>query len=370
MREEGRISPGQFSVLLASLLIGTSTLLMPLGPAGRDAWISLIVATILGLGALKLWLALSLRLPGQTLVGTARHLLGRWLGSLVSLGYLWFFLHLTSLVIRNIGELYVTAIMPATPILVFAIVLVGLCAWTLSYGIEVLARCAQILLPWLVVTIMTLDFLAIITPNLAHPEQLQPILESGWLPVLRGGWASFAFPFGEAILLGMVFPLVNRLPQTARTSIWALGLIGALLTLTQIRNIVVLGPAEARRSVFTTYLVVREINLADFVQRLDALVIFVWTFGTYLKATLGYYALALGTAELLNLRDYRPLLVPLGIIIVSLSILVYDNIIQMLTFAFTEWPVYAPIFEVLIPALMLVVAAARGIGSKPAKDNR
>lgn len=370
MREEGRISPGQFAVLLASLLIGTSTLLMPVGPAGRDAWISLIIATILGLGALKLWLILNSRLAEQSLVRISRRLLGQWLGSLASLGYLWFFLHITALVVRNISELYVTSVMPETPMLVFTIVLVGLCAWTIFYGVEVLARLAQFLLPWLVATIMVLDFLTLITPNLAHPDQLKPLLENGWPPVLRGAWASFTFPFGEAIALGMVFPLVNRLPQASRASMWAAALTGLLLTLTQIRNIMVMGPTESHRSVFTTYMAVREINLADFVTRLDALAIFVWTFGTYLKATIGYYALASGTAELLNLKDYRPLLVPLGIIIVSVSILVYDNIIQMLTFAFTEWPVYTPIFEVLLPALMLLVAVIRGVGSKPAQGNR
>ena len=45
----------------------------------------------------------------------------------------------------------------------------------------------------------------------------------------------------------------------------------------------------------------------------------IWVVGAFVKISVFYYVAALGTAQWLNLSDYRPVVWPLGIIIVEFS---------------------------------------------------
>ena len=46
-----------------------------------------------------------------------------------------------------------------------------------------------------------------------------------------------------------------------------------------------------------------------------------WMLGGFVKVGVFYYAAVLGSAQLFGLKDYRPLVLPAGTIVVALSIL-------------------------------------------------
>ncbi len=366
LREDGRISSWQLAMLLTGFLLGTTTLIIPVGPAKQSAWLAVLLAGILGLGAAWLYTALGARFPGETPFQYTPRILGRWLGTLVVLGYLWFSLHLAALILRNLGELYVVAIMVQTPLGVFAGILTALAAWIVRSGLEPLARLAELLAPGLFLIMILLNILTFVTPDLVHLENILPLLPDGrLLPVIQGVLPVLAFPFAESFLFLVVIPFLVQ-PKRAFLP-FALAIAGtALLTSTvAFRNIAVLGASEAGRVNFPSLLAIQLINLGDFLQRLDALVIFVWTFAGFLKLCLPYYFLALGLATLLKLKDYRPLVLPLGLVIAPFSLQLYVSFPQMLQFT-RIWPFYSLPFTILLPALTLLVAALRGLHGQPA----
>lgn len=372
VREEGRISPAQFAVLLISYLIGRSTLIMPVEVAKQDAWLAILAGGFLAVGPMLLWLALGLRFPGQSPVRYVRSVLGNFLGLPLLLLYLWFFLHVGAGVTRNIGEMYVIAIMPETPIVVFVGTMSFLASLTVRGGVEVIARLAELLLPWLIISIVGLAVLSLATPGLTHWEYLEPVFGSGWRNILRGILLSFAFPFAEEIPFFFFLPLLLEARKVKRYALGSLGFVALLLALVQARNIVILGPNEIVRLNFPTLAAVQLINLGEFLQRLDALAVFNWTFGTFFKIVVLHYAVCLGSAELLGLQDYRPLVFPVGIIMTSLAMVIYENFAQMKEFYSTIYPFYALPFFLLGPALVLTVAvlrkqSAKGRGEQKAK---
>ena len=65
-----------------------------------------------------------------------------------------------------------------------------------------------------------------------------------------------------------------------------------------------------------------------------------------------YYLTVIVTAWTLDLKDYQPLILPIGAIIVSLSILMADNIVELeefLSYKIYTW--YQLLFSVAIPML-------------------
>jgi spore germination protein KB len=183
--------------------------------------------------------------------------------------------------------------------------------------------------------------------------------------VIQGVLPVLAFPFAESFLFLVVIPFLVQ-PKRAFLP-FALAIAGtALLTSTvAFRNIAVLGASEAGRVNFPSLVAVQLINLGDFLQRLDALVIFIWTFAGFLKLCLPYYFLALGLATLLKLKDYRPLVLPLGLVIAPFSLQLYVSFPQMLQFT-RIWPFYTLPITILLPALTLLVAALRGLHGRTA----
>lgn len=370
MREEGRISLAQFATLLTAYLIGRSTLIMPVEIARQDGWLAILLGGLCAAGVFLLWLALGLRFQGLSPVDYTRRVLGNFFGIPVVVLYLWFFLHVGAGVARNFGELYATAIMPKTPIVVFIGMLAFLTALTVRGGLEVITRLAELLLPWLVLSVVGLNILTFATPGLMHWEYLEPILGSGWLNVLRGTLLSFIFPYGEAVVFLIILPFLTQPDRTRPYALGSLGFVTLLLALTHLRNLAVLGPVEIARLNLPSLAAIKLINLGEFLQRLDALAVFIWTFGTFLKTAVLQYTVCLGSAELLGLKDYRPLAFPVTLLMTSLAIIIYENFAQMRSVYSTIYPFYALPFTLLLPALTYLAAVVRDLRAEPNKGKK
>ncbi|MGI9862101.1 endospore germination permease [Moorella naiadis] len=371
LREDGRITGWQLAMLLTGFLLGTTTLIIPVGPAKESAWLAVLLAGILGVGAAWLYTALGARFPGETPFQYTPRVLGRWLGTLAVLLYLWLSFHLAALILRNLGELYVVAIMVRTPMGVFVGILTALAAWIVRNGLEPVARLAELLAPWLYVIMVVLEILTFATPNLTHLENLLPLLPDGkFLPVIQGILPILAFPFAETFLFLGVIPFLVK-PKKGFLPFALAVAFGTLITsLVAFRNVAVLGASEAERVNFPSLVTVQLINLGDFLQRLDALIIFMWTFAGFIKLCLPYYFLALGLATLLKLKDYRPLVLPLGLLIAPFTLQLYVSFPQMIQFT-RIYPFYSLPITLLLPALTLVVAAVRGLrGQQAARQRR
>jgi spore germination protein KB len=131
--------------------------------------------------------------------------------------------------------------------------------------------------------------------------------------------------------------------------------VGLLLMLSATLDSAVLS-IDTVRSSFTTLSMLREVNVGDFLTRVEVVGIFTWTLGGFLKLSLCYWVLSLGLAEFLGLPDYRSLVFPLGIIMVSLSILLFESFAAMIENNSIIYPVFALPLQVLIPSFLLLVA--------------
>lgn len=361
MIEKGRISLWQFFVLVTGYLIGTSTLIVPVGPAKQDAWISYLLAGTLGLGAAYCYTALARRFPRETSLQYATRVLGRWAGTFCNLIFLWYALHLAALVLRNVVELYKMAILPQTPMVLVAGIFAGLAAYAVRIGIEIPARLSELLIPFVIVAVLVLTALAEVVPGLARWEALLPVMEKGPLPVLRGVYPAFVFPFGEAVFFLVILPFLTEPRKNFPPFALAITVATLLTTLVLVRNLIVLGPSETARMNFPSLIAIQMINIGDFLQRLEPVIIFVWSFTIFLKLTVVYYVFSLGIAQVFGLRDYRPLVLPSGLLITFLTMSLYENFSQMLIFAGRAFPFYFLPAYLFYPALLLLVAKIRKI---------
>lgn len=334
---------------------------MPVGPAGQDGWLAVLLASGGSAGLALIWTALAGRFPEDTLYVYARRLLGIPLGSLLGLAYICYFGLLGNMALRAIADLYVTAIMPRTPMVVFIIVLVGLAAWLVRSGLEPMARLAELLLPPVIFVIAVLNLLSIFTPHLTRFERLLPVLERGLPPLLQGSLVALGFPFGEAVGLAVLVPFL-RSPQRARASlVGAASFVGTALSLVTLVNIAALGPEELVRVTYPSLVVTQQINLADFVERIEVLIIFIWTFGAFLRIATSLYLAALGLGEIFSGGRYRAFVPATAVLLLLLAVVLWESSTQLLRFIRGPYLFVALPFQVFFPLILLLVAWGRGL---------
>ncbi len=368
MVERGKISCSQTVYLLFNLVGATAIIFLPgitAHFAGRDAWMAPLVATLPGICLALVVSSLARRFPGQTIIQYLQTLLGTWPGRAAGFFYIFFFLHTNGVIIREFGELMVTMVMPLTPLLVFHAVIIFLCAWAIRGGLEILARIMELTIPAIVFLFLVTILL---TAQDMRLDSLLPVLENGFKPVIRASLPPIGWR-GEIVLLAMFFPFLASPDQGGRCAVTAVVFIGLVLAADAVVNTVVFGDAVGRMTT-PTFSLVRQVSVANFVERIESVLVAIWVVGMFGKIGVFYYTAVLGSAQLANISDYRPLVFPVGVILAALSMHVSENSVEMLAYIIEGFPPFAYVFEYIIPAFLLVLAILKGPAGKDKKRRR
>jgi spore germination protein KB len=361
VREEDKISGGQELLLMLNFLLASAFIIIPAAVvtgAKQDGWMAIVLAVLTGIGIAMLYTTLGLRFPRQTLVQYAQLTLGRIPGITVGLLFMWFALHLGALVLRNFVDFLAVTLMPDTPHIVFHVSIMLVIVLALYGGLEVLCRFNQILTCIVVISIILIIFLTATIKDF-DLKNLLPVLEGGFMPVLKTSLIPITFPFGETVLFTMILPYIIKQEDAKKNHAAAMIGAGILLTLVTLAVLAVFGSGAANY-LYPTYSLSRNISIASIVERVEAVPISIWILSGFIKIAVCLYAFVTGSAQMLNLKDYRPLILPSGVIMIALSVLVYENIMEQIGFATKIWPVYSIPFEIGIPLLILIVAVVRG----------
>jgi len=354
-----QISVRQLALLAAILTVGDALLVLPAIPAfeaKQDAWLSGIVGMAAGMMNVLLFCAVGKLYPDMTLVQYNRVILGKWIGNAVSILVLFYFFFSASAHVREIGDFTTTHMMPETPIEAINLLFVGIIVLGVRLGLETIARAGEIFFPWLLLLFVFL-FISLI-PQIDF-KYMQPILENGIKPIIRGSFATMTFPFAELVAFLMIFPYVSRTDKLRKGFIGGAGVGGVVLLIVIALAILVLGPEMTARHIYPSYALAKEIDVPHFLQRVEAMVAILWIVTTYLKITLYVFVFHLGFAQLLGLRDYKSLALPFGWILIVLSNIVAPNITKFNQVIAAYWPLYDLTFSVMLPFVLLGIYFVR-----------
>ncbi|MBX6377225.1 MAG: GerAB/ArcD/ProY family transporter [Clostridia bacterium] len=353
--EQPCLSVWQVAALSATTAFSSAVLFTPAMAArtsGRDAWLAALAG---GAGTalfVVLWTELAQRCPEGPVEGV-RARVGELPSAIVGLLYAWFFLRLATLVLRETTAVF-GVMMPETPSIVFTGLMASAAAYAVWHGIEAIARATLILLAPLVLVLVAI--IGLVPPGNLHLDRLLPVLERGVGPVLVGalqhaGW------FGEMVICLWLLPM-SRDRRAARAVLWAsagaLAVSAAALTALATAT---LGPYELAREFVPTLTLVRLINLAGFVQRLDAVLISAWALGTLVKLSVLFHLTAAALATGLALPRQRLLAVLTGATAVAFSHLLLPTTARLEAALDRFFRGDALFFEAALPAALLFLLA-------------
>ncbi|WP_169084506.1 endospore germination permease [Paenibacillus sp. PL91] len=356
------ITSGQCAKILYLFALGSAALILPTSItaiAKQDGWISMLLAGPFNYFILIALLALADRFPNLSLAQYAERVLGVWGGKIITLLYIFFFLLLSALVLRNISDFMNLSVLPLTPEWFIDSTFMIVVIYGVYLGIETIARTGEILFTWGMFVIVIVTFSLF---NQFDFHNFEPFLYEGWERPIKGVYPILGFPIGEFVFMTMIFPLVRekdrkKLRKSLKLSAMLITVISVLITVFLVG---VMGVDEASRSPFAVYDMAKNINIEEILVRVEILVAMVWIGTVFMKLALCVYVLTVITAQMLKLSTYRTLILPYAVIIVPLSLIVYRNAAHAKEFAMSVWTIYSLFQGFVLPLLLLVIAIIRG----------
>lgn len=360
MLESGRVTSRQLILLLVSsrILIGLTylPLIKEMSPT-QDSWLACLLSFPLHVifGAPLYFLAK--RFPHQTIIQYSQTIAGKG-GRVAGALLLGYFIHQTAISLALFSLFITNVSMPTTPILFFSLSLLLAGAYAARQGIEVMGRLSELFVPIILIAITTIILL--LTKDMQF-KLLQPVLEQDIFPVLGGSLILLSRTY-ELIEFAMLLPYLNQ-PSKAKAVYLSTPFIFALIfTIIAISVLATLGTGAVART-FPFLSAIRLVNVGNFIERIESLHLAIWILGGFLKFSLQYYIIVLGLSQLLNLKNYKPLILPTGSILASLSFLVAPSLVELQAFHSSSAAyIYNTFFIYIFPLLLLILAIIRKKG--------
>lgn len=362
---ENDIRPYQYMFLIVGFMAGSLLILSFFSSLARqDSWLIVIISFLAVIPLLFACVFISRKFPGKNLMQIHDAVYGKALGRTISALYVLFFLSLLSFNIRDMSVFYTGVIMPETPPIVIMAIITAVCAYTVKKGIKAIARAGFIIMIMaLIVFVLTLALLI----DDADFENLLPLFELPAEKYIQAVVIMSFVPFGEFALFLMVMPYVKDGKKLGKFSFGGLAIAALFFLLVIVRNTVVL---EASGNVFSipSYESVRMISIGDFLNRVELFIALNQTAALFVKISVLYFAAVKGLSDILGLKSYKPVILPLGAIAIIYAMVAHPNQSDH-----AQWgALYAPFFEIpfvaVIPLLTLLVILIRRLPRKQSAE--
>ncbi len=321
--------------ILASMFLVSPALLTK--ETGQDAWMIVLIAGVFGVLYGYFVMSVGFRHPDKNLVEHSINILGPWLGRVVAIIYALFFLHLSACLILSFGSLLITETMPETPLAVLNVLLVLIAAYGAYLGLEVFTRVNEIIFPLSLVVLMAIFAIGIPDMNF---ELLKPFFTHTPSQMMRASMVLFAL-YAEGTFVLMIIPSLPKSNMTWQIA-FPVALILSFMMLADVGALIAMfGHEDVERMVFPTYEFAKVVRLGGFLERIESLLVGVWVGTVGLKVTAFYYVSALALAQALNLRDYRPLILPYAFILMVLSLIGWSDTNEITRYLINYFPLFA-----------------------------
>ncbi|WP_187296363.1 GerAB/ArcD/ProY family transporter [Tepidibacter mesophilus] len=347
------ISDKQGIAIIVIFIAGTSSI-MPLAlQAEQNVWLAILLSMIMALIMSLILIKLHIIFSGKNLFDICEICLGKFFGKiLIAIFSLYTFNEGVEVLVNN-SQFITDTGLPETPDIIIRIFFLILCIWSAKEGIELIGR-------WSSLFFVPFVFFSFISFILLMPRMdinnMLPILDINFKPVFKAAFASFSFPFGEIVMLSMIFSDFKN--EKSYYKIYFLGLlIGGICTLIlSLSTILVLGPIEPLNENYSAYSTIAKIDIRDFIQRLEIMSSLIFVIGSFLKFSVLILASCMGFSKIFKIKDYRHIIVPICLLTLNFSFISFKNRMDLIQWNYIAFSYYIFPLEVIFPIMLLITS--------------
>ncbi|MBG9517046.1 spore gernimation protein KC [Bacillus thuringiensis] len=323
------------------------------GHIGKDAWISLILGTIEGMGLFILYYLLYKQHPSLTYTQILQHTLGKWIGTILSLLYSSYFIYIGARVVRDFTEILNLHILYQTPAWFISIFFLITVSYAGYKGLHTTSRVGMILLKMFLV-LWLLFLIGVFLSHLFHLSNLQPLTPQNWRPIFKN-ILPLTIPYGGMITFLMLFVYTSQKDKIFKNGIWSIFISGFFLVATTILNIGILGGSIAQELSFPLLTSSSLIKIDAFIQRLEPIAIILLIIGVFFKVYIFHYTACLSISQVFKWKEIH-IIPTISILMACISVFGAENNITHFYIGFHILPYYVHVpMQIIIPLIVLCI---------------
>ncbi len=351
-----KITSRQLISLTAGVTAGGSVLVsgaLIASVAKQDAWIGSLLTILFGIPVIWIFLFLGKRFPRMNLVEVSRELLGKWFGTIVAGSFLFLFLQISYHIPWYMSDFMTSRIIPETPYYVIKALYITAMSIAILYGLEAFARASEIFI--MVASVLFVFVMVMVVPN-AKIGNLQPVLENGLIPVLKSSAFLSCFLTFPPVVMLMIYPAHLDDPKEGGKFFFKGYFLGGGITCISIlMSVLALGWAITANSRFPVFRLANLINVGIVFSRIEIIVFVIWVLTQFIFSTVFFYGFVTGLSQLLKLKDHKRLVLPLALLLLTMSEVVFPDVAYQENWIVFAWVPYIFTHGFILPVFLLVV---------------
>ncbi|CAM3092268.1 endospore germination permease [Paenibacillus lupini] len=356
--KNSKISIRQFCILIMIGTVGDSILIMPTITAvssKQDAWLSMLLAFIGGLATGGLFAAIANKLQRVSLYEAIRQRLGVWFGGFFFLLFLFASFMCCLTLLSEMSQFMTMQLMPETPVTAIILFFLTVVIIAYRYGIEAYARMGELLFPvFMGLFVMLVVFLL---PQVEWTN-VKPIMTKGILPIMSGALPAYCTGFVEMVVLLMLVPYVAGNSKLTKPILTGFAVGGMVLFLIVLLCVFVLGPSLMETKYYPTFVLAQKIMIGHFLERIEAVMAFLWIITVFYKTVLHFFTITTGLAQVFQLQESKMLTIPLGMILLVGTVVGTPNIVIYNKILIEYYPWFDLTFFLVLPLIILCLLLA------------
>lgn len=348
---EVKLTNWQVILLIVSTILPSALLSLPsiiIKYAAKDAWISVVLATVIGIIVAYISSTIFLKNPGLSIFEIVENKLGSFFRIFIGLLLMIYYFLDSIAVLRQFIFFMIDTVMEETPSYVIGSITVLITLYAIYQGIEVISRVNLI--------IIIISFLSFAISTLFYLKemdfsQLLPILDRSWNKVIFGGTPTLAW-FSEVAIIILLAPYLQNIKKVRKVAITGMVITAISFTWTMIGTIAVFGSEILPMYRYPTFSVFRMIEVANFIERIDALFIAVWMGTMIMKLTIFLFGSLHCFFQVFRIKHKKPFLLPFGMLVLSFCLHSWNNQSEYAIYQFYSAVPYCFFFNILIPLFL------------------
>jgi len=360
------ISERQFRYLCILVGIGGLLVIGGVEEAGHESYLSAVLALAIVIPMILIF-SFCIRLQGSNGVFEwAKQSLGPVFGKIVIIIFTVYAFVTGSFLLSNFTSFTNTTLLSDVPPIFVGTCLMLCIAFMVGSGVGVIGKVGSTVGRITAVILVVTQLIAL--SNAKSSSSLLPFMPNGIEPIAAGALGVFASALGDIVL---VLPIAAKVKKSGRAgrqlAIGSLIACGILIVIF-LRNLIILGKQCSEILYFKSFYAVSIMTFGRFFERLEILVSAAYILSDFIKLGVCAYFISEAIKSLFSIKDGVPLM-PIAFIITVLSSWFFGNEQELLDFKLA-YKFFAPIAQILLPALLLAVAKikSRRIGLDPSAD--
>ncbi|MFC8683600.1 endospore germination permease [Brevibacillus porteri] len=336
------------SVLMTGMMI--SFLRSVVQVARMDAWFSQILPIFYALFIAYVLSGLVEAYPGKNIFEILFIIGGKWIGGAINLLILFYIWIILAIDIKGAADFLHISLLPTTPLEVILLVFVLLMMYYGKTSLEVAARVNEFYFPLYFIMCISLYFLLV---NEYNVERLEPILTSSLDRIVVSNFLPVGV-YGDIFLIGAFLHAIVEPRLFFAAMKHGVIIVGFGTTIMLLVLLGVMGFMIASRLNFPIYILVQQIHVTDFLDRVEMILFSVWFPAFTIKVIVAYLAFLVGVGSFGGQRHYNTFNAPCGWFVVVSSIFGFPNVAHIDQFISYSLPLIVLVFQLPLAIFLLI----------------